>query len=350
LSGTAPRAARDTLKNQLLTLKAAEARLVSARDGREEVIFPDAVTQWKYEPAVQEILDTQARLFDTQWKALIGKISVLEKRIAQSSEEIGGLQAQAEAYGRQLEYFTEEIETVKTLLEKRIAPKPRLLALQREAAALEGRRGEALAAIARAEQNINADRLEIINAQNDYQKDIVAELKDVQSQIPGVEERLRAAEDVLKRVEIAAPQAGIVTGLAVHTKGGVISPGATLMEIVPQDDRLVVDARVNPRDIDEVHAGLSARLRLSAYKARRVPVIEGKVTQVSADRFVDKNSNESYYTARLIVDEEALKRLHGVELYPGMPVEVLIVTGERTFMSYLLSPLSDGMFRAFREP
>jgi len=235
------------------------------------------------------------------------------------------------------------------LLAKGNAAKPRLYGLQRQDAELEGRRGEYLANIARAEQSITEAEMEIINARNGYEKDIATELREVQTNIPTYAEKLQAAEDVLRRIVITAPQAGIVTGLAVHTKGGGVSPGATLMEIVPQDDRLIVEARVSPHDIDEVHAGLEARVRLSAYKSRRVPILEGTVQSVSADKFIDQMTRESYYTARLRLDDAELKKLDNVVLTPGMPADVLIVTGERTFLSYLLSPLSDGMFRGLRE-
>jgi HlyD family type I secretion membrane fusion protein len=205
--------------------------------------------------------------------------------------------------------------------------------------------------ISRAKQNITQSEVEILNAKNQYRNDVEKELRDVQAQVADFSERLKAAEDVKNRLNIVAPQSGIVSNLVFHTKGGVIPPGSAVMEIVPKDDKLIVEARVALNDIDVVHADLPARVRLSAFKARRVPVLDGKVINVSADRIVDKNTGAAYYLARVEIDQDEIDNhlSEKIELYPGMPAEVLIVTGTRTMLSYLFSPFGDSMFHAFRE-
>jgi HlyD family secretion protein len=251
----------------------------------------------------------------------------------------------------QIAFLKEEIQTVRALVEKGQALRPRLLALERQAAELGGRQGEYQAAIARSRQTIAQAEVEILNVKIQRRNDVEKELRDVQSQFSDFNERLKAAEDVKNRLDIVAPQSGVITNLSFHTIGGVIQPGVPIMEIVPKDDKLIVEAKVSLTDIDIVHAGLPARVRLSAFKARRVPIIEAKVVSVSADRVVDKSGTSSYYLARIEVDENELKNQlsEHVELYPGMPADVLIVTGSRTLLGYLFAPIGDSMFRAFRE-
>ncbi|MBY0429754.1 MAG: HlyD family type I secretion periplasmic adaptor subunit, partial [Rhodospirillales bacterium] len=227
--------------------------------------------------------------------------------------------------------------------------KPRLLQLQRQEAALRGAIGETEGQIAQAQQQIGETRLRILDLGNARRDSAAQELREVQTRLADVESRGDAARDVLDRREVTAPVTGTVVNLKVFTAGGVVAPGAVLMEIVPADDRLVIEARVKPTDIDVVHAGLGAQVRLSAYKQRTTPVLDGQVTRVSADRLVDERTAQDYYTARIEVDRAELARLPEVHLSAGMPVEVMVITGERTLLNYLLRPLKDSFARAFRE-
>jgi HlyD family type I secretion membrane fusion protein len=189
----------------------------------------------------------------------------------------------------------------------------------------------------------------MINLTNEFMKDVATELKDTQAQIADLEERIRARADKVSRIVITAPLSGIVTGLKVHTVGGVIAPGEKIMDIVPKDDKLIIESKVRTQDIDEVHPGLTAQVRLTAYRSRYVPPLVGTVTYVSADRFQDERTGEPYYTARAEIGADQLEGLENVALYPGMPTEVLIVTGSRSFISYMLDPISSSFNRAFRE-
>ena len=249
----------------------------------------------------------------------------------------------------QIKFLNEEIKTVRILLEQGNANKPRLLALQRAKAQLEGQRGENQAQIARAEQLVAETELSVKNQQNDFQNKVATDLKDTQMQLGDLGERVRASKDVMNRVVITSPVTGIVTALGVHTKGGVIAPGAKIMDIVPIGDKLIVEAKVSPQDIDVVHANMKAQVRLTAFKSRNVPPVEGTVENVSPDRFVDERSGISYFIARIEIPKENIDKLKNVELSSGMPADVMIVTGTRTLLQYILSPISDSFHAAFRE-
>jgi HlyD family type I secretion membrane fusion protein len=178
----------------------------------------------------------------------------------------------------------------------------------------------------------------------------MTELKEVQQQISDLQEKIQASGDILKRTVITAPQAGKVTGLKYHTLGGVITPGAPIMDIVPQDDRLIIEAQVRPQDIDIVHEGLPAKVMLTAYKSRFVPRLEGKVTQVSADRFINDKTGEAYFLARIEINDGTIAKLtKNIVLYPGMPAEAFITTGESTLLQYMASPIIDSLRKSFKE-
>ena len=273
----------------------------------------------------------------------------MRQKIEQSKREIDGLRAQQTSASDQVRLIRDELRGVRILYQQKNISIQRLKALEREEANLLGRLGEHQAMESRAEQAIAEAEIEILNLRNDFQNDVVDELRETQTQLADIEERIRASADTFKRILIIAPLSGTITDLKVHTVGGVISPGAKIADIVPQDDKLIVEAKVQPQDIDVVRAGLLARVRLSAYKTRNVPPVDGIVRHVSPDRFTDERTGQSYYLARIEIDDKELKPLKEVELYPGMPTDVLIVIGERTLLSYLFAPITDSFNKAFRE-
>lgn len=350
LDATTANARRDVQRSQYIATRASEARLIAERDGKESVTFPQELLALDgKDKEVTEQLDTQRRLFDTRKTNLREQMDALQQRVNQGSEEISGLRMQVSSAGEQLRLLNEEIAMVQSLVSSGNAVRSRLLALQRSAAQISGARGEATANIGRVNQQMSEARVMLANKKTEFNNQVVAELKDVQVQASNLSEQLRSAEAVAKRIDITAPLTGKVVGLNVHTVGGVIAPGEKLMDIVPTGDKVVVEAMVNPQDIDNVQEGLKARVRLSAYKQRRVRPVEGNVITVSADRFEDATTGRAYYTARVEVPAEELASLKNVELTPGMPAEVLIVTGSRTMLSYLLDPIRFGFGRAFRE-
>jgi HlyD family type I secretion membrane fusion protein len=350
LDETAAKARYDLLKSQFISFKTAEARLIAERDDAESISFSKELLALEPKSlVVRENLDSQRRLFDSRRRNTEGKISVIYQKIEQSKREIQGLEAQQASATEQIRLIRDELAGVRKLYASQNISKQRLRALEREEANLTGQRGEYIARISRAEQTIAEGEIEILNLRNDFQKEVVEELRDTQTQLADLEERIRASADTFQRIVVAAPLSGTIVDLKVHTVGGVISPGEKILDIVPQDDKLIIEAKVNPQDIDVVRAGLIARVRLSAYKTRTVPPVDGIVRHVSADRFTDERSGQSYYLARIEIDDEELRPLKAVELYPGMPADVLIVTGERTLLSYLFSPITESFSKAFRE-
>ena len=350
LDETAAKARYDLLKSQFIAFKAAETRLLAERDTATDIKFSKELLALEPKSTVvAENLDSQRRLFESRRRNIEGKNSVLQQKIEQSKREIQGLKAQQTSASEQIRLIRDELVGVRKLYQQKNISIQRLKALEREEANLLGRLGEHQAMESRAEQSIAEAEIEMLNLRNDFQKEVVDELRETQTQLADLEERIRASADTFKRIVITAPLAGTITDLKVHTQGGVISPGEKIADIVPQDDKLIVEAKVQPQDIDVVRSGLVARVRLSAYKTRNVPALDGVVRHVSADRFTDERTGQSYYLARIEIDEKELKPLKEVELYPGMPTDVLIVTGERTLLSYLFAPITDSFNKAFRE-
>ncbi len=349
LDETQPRATLDLLRGRQMAASALEARLVAERDGRQEIAFRDWLLAERDDPKVAEIIDAQVSIFNGRRTALFGQVAILNQRILQYAEQIRGLRGQIAAENKQLKLLKGEIATFRELVEEGLATKSRLLELQRRAAEIEGDRSQNRAQIAAARQSIAEVRLRITELQADMISEVVQEIRDVQSELFDLAERIRAAEDVLRRTEIRAPQDGTIVGLQVHTPGGVIPPGAKLLDIVPRDDELVIEARVDPKDIDVVHPGLRAKARLTAFNQRSLAAVDGEVISVSADHLTDERTGQSYYLARVAFTDDLAEALDGASLYPGMRAEVMIVTGERTALDYLLKPLTRSLNRALRE-
>lgn len=335
---------------QYIAAKVTEARLIAERDNLKTIVFDaELLAREASDPKVKEALETQRRLFDTRRAGFEGQVSVLNQKIAQTSEEIRGYRDQITAANQQISLLEQEITVVEGLLKTGNALKPRLLSLQRQQADLIGQRGQATAMASRANQTINEAKIAILNQRTDFLNKVVAELKDTQVQLSSLEEQARASADVVRRIDVTAPLAGTVTGLGVHTVGGVVQPGETLMTLVPTDDRLVMEARVAPQDIDVVHAGLVAQVQLSAFKTRYLRAVKGTVQTVSADRFDDPKTGESYYLARIEIPQSELADIGNITLTAGMPAEALIVTGYRTMISYLVRPIRDSFGHAFHD-
>jgi HlyD family type I secretion membrane fusion protein len=328
---------------------AQEARLIAERDGLETIAFPESLVARQQDPKVAEILKSQRALLDARRSALDGEVKILEKQVAHLREDIVGLKAQIRAQERQLAFVRDELESVRKLLKKGLGGKQRVLELEREAARLQGERAEHDSEIAAAEAQISGKELEIYQVSNSFRENVVNELEQVQSEIFDFRERLNAAEHVYGQTEVKAPVDGVVVGSGVHTIGGVVSPGETLLELVPVHDRLIVEARVNPQDIDKVRSGLPAGIQFTAFNQRNTPELGGEVRYVSADSLFEQQTGQSYYVSRIEVSESEVARLGDKQLQPGMMAEVFIRTGERTMADYLLQPLKDSFRRAWLE-
>lgn len=348
LDTTASQAEHAALLAQCQALLAAEARLMAEQAGAPTAAFPDELTAASArDPALARVLASEADRLASRRAALADQLSVLAERSTQGEAEIRGLEAQIASGQRQLELIAEEVEGVRTLLAKGLERKPRLLALQRSQAQIDGGVASSRAGIARARQVIAETRQQMRSLTSDHVELVARELGETRKSRAPIEERLRATADRLARTTIVAPVAGTVVNLQVTTSGGVIAAGKPLLDIVPAGAELLLEARVAPNDIDEVHVGLVAQVHLLAYRSHNLPRIEGTVREVSADRLEDAKTNQPYYLARVAVGTHALPA--GIVLSAGMPADVAIVTAERTMLDYLLRPITETLRRGMRE-
>jgi HlyD family secretion protein len=349
LDDTITRANLAIVTKTLTELTARKARLSAERDGSESIAFPQELLREVDVPDVAQVMAAEVKLFDLRRSARAGQKSQLRERINQANEEIVGFSSQKAAKDKETGFIEHELTGVRDLYQKNLVPITRLNQLEREATRLGGERGQLIAATAQARGKIAELQLQIIQVDQDLSSEVAKEMREIDARIGEFIERKVSALDQLKRTDIRAPQDGTVFQSSVHTIGGVIPAGEPIMMIVPESDRLTVEAKVNPQDIDKVQVGQSATLRFSAFNTRTTPEISGSVSQVSADITTDQRTNQSYYTIRIAMPPEEVARLANVRLVPGMPVEAFVKTGDRTVMSYLMKPLSDQVNRAFRE-
>ncbi|WP_455296550.1 HlyD family type I secretion periplasmic adaptor subunit [Brucella pituitosa] len=330
-------------------LLARQARLEAERDGGTKIIFDESLIERSSEAHVSAALRSETRLFEFRREARDGKKSQLLERIIQFEHEIEGLEAQRTAYDRGLAVLNSEIASLRPLLANGFVNAQRLNALETQAATFGGERGEKIAYKAQAGGRIAETRLQILSIEHDLKTEVGQELREIQAQIGEFAERKIAAEDELKRVDIVAPQSGFVHQLTAHTVGGVISPADVIMQIVPDNDQLVVEAQVRPDDIDQIMIGQRVLLRLTAFSQRTTPELSGNVLKIGAELTHDEKSGKSWYIVRVMIPDTELIRLGELKLIAGMPIEILIQTGDRTAISYLMKPLADQMYRAFKE-
>jgi HlyD family secretion protein len=349
LDGTRARAGLAIIESQRDVLLAREARLLAERDGTDAITFPDGLLARGHLADVAEIVDGQRRQLAARRASIDAQVALLRQQALQYGEEITGLEAQRDAKDGQLAILADELAGLHELHRKGFARRTRILELERMAEALRGDRGQHVADIARAETAIADSELRILQLHKGVQEQVVDELYQIQAQLLDLSERRTAAADELSRIDITAPRAGLVVGLGIHTIGGVIGPGQAILDVVPGEEELVIECQLRPQDVDKVAPGLAATVRLSAFDLRSTPELEGTVMRVSADRVVDEATGLPYYILRVRIPPDQLARLGALRLLPGMPAEVFVQTGERTALSYLLKPLSDGLARAFRD-
>ena len=348
LDDTRARTSFSRLEGQYRSAAALKARLEAERDGAAQVHYPEWLRQAASEEETEDFVATQDRIFQARARSLGTKKAIYEQQIAQLRAEVLGLKEEVEAQNREIALLDEESTAIGALVRTGMEGKQRLLALERRKAQIEGGRALNKARVARVGQRIAETRLLIAEIQDLRTSQVVAELREVEARMSDLRERTSAARHVLSRTRITAPVAGTVVNLRVFTPGGVIGDGDTLLEIVPADDDLVVEARVEPTDIDTVYPDLQAQVRITAFSHLTTPILSGTVRHVSADRLVDRRTGEPYYEARVVLDP-AQPALADLSLQPGMPAEVMILTGRRTTMDYLLKPIVTSFSRALRE-
>jgi len=349
LDETVTKANLQIVAKQLDELWARQARLEAERDGAENLIVPEEFGVRVSEPAVKKLLASEQTLFDARRSAREGQKSQLRKRIAQLGNEIDGLKAQAASKVREAALISDELKGVRELYAKNLVQLSRLSALEREAASLEGQRGQIVAGMAQSEGKISETNLQIIQVDEEMRAEVMKDLRENQAKVSELVERKVAAEDQLKRIDIRSPSDGYVHQLAVHTVGGVISPAEPAMLIVPSHDTLDLEAKVMPQDIDQLVIGQHANVRVHAANARTTPELDGALSRISADVTKDQQTGASYYTIRVAIPPEELKKLGHLKLVAGMQAEVFVQTHERTPFEYLIKPLKDQFARTFRE-
>jgi HlyD family secretion protein/epimerase transport system membrane fusion protein len=343
------RASLDLLQGEADALTAEEARLTAERDGTDRVAFPPDLLARLSDPKIAEAVHGEEGAFKNRRETLAKQAAILTARTLQNTKTIDGLKAQQDALETQLTLIEKESTMIKKLVDKGIEAMPRLLALQRADADLSGQHGQVIEKMAQVQVNSGETQLQIVNLRNQFLADVLKDLRDVQTRRFDLQDRVHSARDVVNRLDLTAPVEGRVVGLSVHTPGAVIRPGDTLLEIVPDHDELEVEAHIRPEDANEVLAGAPAKVTLSAYKQRRLPIIVGNVISVSADRLTDERTGQPYFIARVSVNADAWKDYPEVRFTPGMPVEVAVETGSQTALDYFLAPIQDVMRRGMRE-
>ena len=350
LDATITRANLAIVTKGLHELLARKARLEAERDDRDGVEFPNELMARAADPDAAHLMSGERRLFDLRRAARTGQKSQLRQRIIQIDQEIEGLTAQAAAKAQEIVLIHKELKGARELWDKNLYPITKLTQLEREATRIEGERAQLLAMSAQAKGKIVETELQIVQVDRELGSEVAKEMRDADAKIAELLERKVAAEDQLKRIDIRAPINGIVHQSTTHTIGGVITAsGEPIMLIVPESDKLIVEAKVAPQDIDQLHVGQVAHLRFQTFNQRTTPEINGVVSRIAADAVAEQRTGATYYTIRITLGLDEIARLGDVRLVPGMPVEAFVRTGDRKVISYLMKPLTDQFARAFRE-
>ncbi|ADC61202.1 HlyD family type I secretion periplasmic adaptor subunit [Allochromatium vinosum] len=349
LDDTEASARLEIARGQYLALRAQEARLIAERDGLTQIPFADELIAAQGDMRIAEAITGEQRVFLARRQSLDGEKEVLDQRRDQLQEQIRGLEALIATKTKRIGLYQEEIDGLLNLFDKGLGDKRTLREYERLSAELEGERAQHRSDIAAARIQIGETEIQIAQLKRKFTSEVVTELRDVETQLADLRERMRALGKTLERTVIRSPAAGAIVGSSVHTIGGVIRPGDHILDVVPEDESLIIEARVQPIDVDRVSPGLEADLRMSAFNTRTTPVVQGRVLTISADRLLDESTRQYYYLARIQVTDDGMAKLKGLTLQAGMPVEAMIKTGERTFIDYLVRPFTDSLAKAFRE-
>jgi HlyD family secretion protein len=349
LDETQARSSLEVIAKQLDETRARMARLVAERDGLEELKLPRDLAARASDRDVQALFNSERSLFKARGSARVSQKELLRSRIDQLRQQIEGFTAQIRSKASQRDLIAGELEGVQSLYEKRLVPLARLTSLQRDSANLDGEQGQLQSSIAETQGKISEAELQIVQVDQQFRSEVVKELRESEDKEAELAQKDVAAQDVENRIDIRSPTSGIVHDLVEHTIGGVIAPGEVLMQIVPDTDDLQIEARLPINDIDQVHVSQKTNVRFASFNQRTTPSLNGFVSYVSADSTPDKQSNNSFYTVRVTLPVEEVRKLGGLQLVSGMPAQVFLETGSRTMFSYLTKPIAEQMHRAFSE-
>jgi HlyD family secretion protein len=339
----------ELLRNQLDSALALEARLIAERDGAKEISWPNELQDKLPDPTLSHVLDDQIHHFEERRASLDGQKSVLESRIAQLNTEIDGISIEKSSTEKQTDYINQELVGLRELAAKNLVPVTRVYAMERERTRLEGDIGRAVADIAKARSSIGEMKVQIQELIQKFQEEVASSLLDARQKIADLRERSSVAQDVLNRLAITAPRAGMVQNLKVFTIGQVLRGGEPLLDIVPDNDALVVHAQFPTSEIDTVFAGMTAELRFPAFHSRTIPVMLGKIESISHDRMLDEPTHQYYYLGVVSLNRADIPEEYRSRVRAGMPAEIIVSSGERTVLNYLVGPLSSSLRKTFRE-
>ena len=352
LEDTSSRAQLETLRGQLYSALAREARLVAERDGKGLIHYPALLAQASaQDKRASEAMRVQEQAFKVRRHARDGEMFIFKQQHQQLLAKIDGIKSQQVSRNNLAASLSKDLTDFRAMLKEGYVEKQKVSELERRLTEAQGDAGDFTANIATAQNQISEISLKILQIEKDFQREVVDELSKVQSELSELREKTQWLEDTVERTVIKAPESGMVLGLTVHNIGTVIAPGGRLLDIVPQKEELVIEAQVSPMDIDRVRIGQTSQIRFSAFKSAKTPKVEGKLISLSADRLTDEKNQVSYYLARVSVNKEGLVDLEqrGLILMPGMPAEVLINTGDRTFFEYIIQPLTNMFARSLIE-
>lgn len=350
LDETATRANLQIVVNELNAMRARLARLRAERDNASELTLPaEIVDRMKADPELRQAVDSEKQIFAARSRTRRGQREQYQEQIKQLREEIVGNEAQYRSAEEQVKVAKLELEDMQGLYVNRLVQRSRVTQLEREVARINGTLGELTSKIAQVRAKISETELLIIQIDRTLETEVSKELRETETKIGELTERFITAQDQLRRIDLRAPREGVVHQMQVHTVGGVIAPGAVVMDIVPEHDTLIVEAKINPIDIDQIFADQPARIRFTAFNRRTTPELHGSVFRIGADLSKDERTGQQYYTVGIRISDEERAKLGDLRLIPGMPTESFIKTSERTVASFLVRPLLEHMNRAFRE-
>lgn len=349
LQKTQAQANSDLVKSQLRSAMALEARLLAEREDKDRIDWPAEFANPAEDATLAKLIEDETARFGERRSSLRGQIEILEAKIGQLNTEIEGIQIEKKSTEGQVKYINEELVSLRRLLSRQLVPANRVFAMERERTRLEGVIGKTISDTARAQGAINEMRVQIAQIRQKFQEEVANGLLDVRQKIADYRQRIIVAQDVLRRIDVTAPRAGTVQNLRVFTVGQVVRSGEPLLDIVPDDERLIVEAQIQTTDIDSVRQGQNAEIRFPAFHSRTLPVMTGVLESISRDRMVDEGTKQAFYRAIISISKADIPEEYRSRLQAGMPAEIIVSGGERTAMEYLVSPLAASLRKTFIE-
>ncbi|MGO9741681.1 MAG: HlyD family type I secretion periplasmic adaptor subunit [Roseiarcus sp.] len=343
-------ASQEMAQSQLDSALAQEARLVAERDGTSDIAWPKEFAGHEKEATIERVISDQIQQFAQRRATLNDQIEVIEARMEELQKEIDGIEIEKDSTSKQVDYINKELVGLRELGAKQLVPMSRVYAMERERTRLQGDIGRADADAAKAQSSIEEMKLQSQSVKQKFQEDVAAQLLDARQKIAELRERAKVANDVLRRIEITAPCSGTVQDLKVFTVGQVVRSGEPLLQIVPNDVPLIIEAQISPNDIDTIHADMQAEIRFPAFHSRTIPVMVGKLESVSRDRLIDDATHQPFFRGLISLKRADIPEQYRTRIRPGMPAQVIVAAGSRTVLSYLVSPLTSSLRTAFREP